>query len=580
MVKKDIDVADHDEVESTFPHDDSDVDAEQEKQYDQHFWPNNDMPQGYSFKSKKQPFRKSLDNIKISFKRGSRKKINEIEVTVKSVKTNNGTNPEIDVEIFKEKENERGNAILRFYGPNNKKEQTLLVSKSKKHDFKFVKIIAEEVMKPLIDTFISGEGWTTLMIELPKEKRTEQFECTRCAKTFVTDTNLGSHMKKFHENVDKKLKENKNTSKVEIVNTDTAEDMNLDVLFESAPLVAPLPKSVQPLVNFDDVQYLAPGDGACAAHCASIWLFRDTKFGPKLRGVMCNHMADRWDFYKEKVSFPYERKVGVQGKVVKFQEGQEKDFLSFLRSEDAPYLWVDSEDIQVIANLYQISIKVISIKDDDDPNPTVNFVGPDPEMEAFRFIPPGKVPEMVLLHYGQKHYNLIISSQSDFIKKCVGSDQSFQENKKVLNVDTEKMDVDEDSDMQLKYNDLIDKYKESQDIIKQLKKRIDALEKKEVLQNLQVNNAFEKTKSKDKLTENEAMHVECTICKIRFPSKTELSQHASSCGKRDFSCSLCELAFGNKEVLKYHNDVIHGEEFNCELCSFQTNDQKKIRETH
>ena len=53
--------------------------------------------------------------------------------------------PELDIEITKNKES--GVAVLKFYGPNSKTgECTLMINKSKKHNVKFVKILAEEVM--------------------------------------------------------------------------------------------------------------------------------------------------------------------------------------------------------------------------------------------------------------------------------------------------------------------------------------------------------------------------------------------------------------------------------------------------
>jgi len=37
-----------DEIESTFAHDNSDVENDREKHYDEHFWPNSDAPHGFS----------------------------------------------------------------------------------------------------------------------------------------------------------------------------------------------------------------------------------------------------------------------------------------------------------------------------------------------------------------------------------------------------------------------------------------------------------------------------------------------------------------------------------------------------
>ena len=61
---------------------------------------------------------------------------------------------EYEVEISKEKD--KGVAVLKLFGPNGKKEHTIMINKSKKHDVKFVEILAMEIMKPLLDKFENG----------------------------------------------------------------------------------------------------------------------------------------------------------------------------------------------------------------------------------------------------------------------------------------------------------------------------------------------------------------------------------------------------------------------------------------
>ena len=58
---------------------------------------------------------------------------------------------EMDIELSKDKD--RGLAVLKIYGPNSKKECTIMINKSKKHDVKYVKILSLEVIKPLLDSF-------------------------------------------------------------------------------------------------------------------------------------------------------------------------------------------------------------------------------------------------------------------------------------------------------------------------------------------------------------------------------------------------------------------------------------------
>ena len=142
------------------------------------------------------------------------------------------------------------------------------------------------------------------------------------------------------------------------------------------------------------------------------------------------HIADRWGYYKNKIVFPYKREVGVKGNWAIFQES--KDFLNFISNDpEAAFLWTDSEDIHAIANLYQIEIKVITISNDDDPDPRTNTIGPDPELESFAVLPAGKVPNMVLIHYDGCHFNLLVPRTSRLVMGTVHDDLEENTNENI-----------------------------------------------------------------------------------------------------------------------------------------------------
>ena len=56
---------------------------------------------------------------------------------------------EYEVEIIKGKD--RGNALLKIFGPNNKKDCTIQISKVKKNDVKFAEILRILLKNFLID---------------------------------------------------------------------------------------------------------------------------------------------------------------------------------------------------------------------------------------------------------------------------------------------------------------------------------------------------------------------------------------------------------------------------------------------
>ena len=97
---------------------------------------------------------------------------------------------EYEVEISKEKD--KGVAVLKLFGPNGKKEHTIMINQSRKHDVKFVEILAMEIIKPLLDKFENGEGWKNLLKSHPA------LTCNICNKTLCTEKNLKNHMGKIH----------------------------------------------------------------------------------------------------------------------------------------------------------------------------------------------------------------------------------------------------------------------------------------------------------------------------------------------------------------------------------------------
>ena len=73
-------------------------------------------------------------------------------------------------------------------------------------------------------------------------------------------------------------------------------------------------------------------------------------------------------------------------------------------------------DLCVIADMYQIIIKVITTKGSGDKNPTVNWINADENMKKFAELQNVKQEDMVLLHDHDSHFNLIVSKDSDLAK--------------------------------------------------------------------------------------------------------------------------------------------------------------------
>jgi hypothetical protein len=133
-------------------------------------------------------------------------------------------------------------------------------------------------------------------------------------------------------------------------------------VIESVPNIREIPKNCKHLVNKDDQLYVVPGDGACGPNCGAAFLFEDEVFGPKLRQRMNHFFADHWYQnyqYLTQCSPGYPFRRQVKGKEEKFTDPEE--LIKYLKSsDDAMYMWSDSEDFKVLADLYQMRIKIIT----------------------------------------------------------------------------------------------------------------------------------------------------------------------------------------------------------------------------
>ena len=100
--------------------------------YKENFWPaEQDAPKGYTFKGKHKLLTYAVGKSKITLKKGIEKEINNIEFKVLDNRAIGGAT-QVTVEMT-DKEG-RGNSIIDFWGPNKRKECTVMVKKSRELD--------------------------------------------------------------------------------------------------------------------------------------------------------------------------------------------------------------------------------------------------------------------------------------------------------------------------------------------------------------------------------------------------------------------------------------------------------------
>ena len=176
------------------------------KDYSENIWTNNDGKiDGYTFKGKR-VFGKALVGLKSIMVKGKQNEIGNVEFTALDTRKQ-GVGFEIDVEIISNKN--RGVAVLKIYGPKDdiKKDNTVTVSKSKGSDSKFVILLAEKVVMPLMDRFLSGElGIPALSLDTNTEEsgtEPKQFKCSFCEKICKSAKGLKTHTTKMHIEIQK-----------------------------------------------------------------------------------------------------------------------------------------------------------------------------------------------------------------------------------------------------------------------------------------------------------------------------------------------------------------------------------------
>ena len=383
---------------------------------------------------------------------------------------------------------------------------------------------------------------------------------------------------------------------------------------ERVPNIKEIPNNCKELVDDNDVMYVVPGNGACAPNSAAALLFGDEVFGPKLRGRMNKHMAKYFYTRYQNITqcspgHPFIRKL-AGGEV--FFDNPEKliDFLT--KSQDAELMWCDSEDLAIISDLYQIKIKVITSKGENDKNPTVNWIHPDKTMKEFAELKKVDLGEMVLFHENDCHFNLIISKDSDLATmgslshrfKIGPKEQMNEEEKDITN---DKMDEDKDKvdvkELEKELKKVKENQRKAQNYYIQCEKELrNKTEEVEILK-IEIKDLKELLILKDKIIEkDEVKEIEkCKKCDFKTNNSALLRKHQENVHesqnfKKMEQFTKCDVRAENKESLKKHLDQAHEspskfkdtnsteEIIKCSRCDFLTNSKewmgKHVRLVH
>ena len=360
--------------------------------------------------------------------------------------------------------------------------------------------------------------------------------------------------------------------------------LSLKSVHKKFPNIKPVPKNCAHLVKNDDVVYVVPGNGACGPNCASAFLFEDEMFGDNLRRKMNQFMATHWKRRYQHITqcspgHPFVRKLG--GEEVRFTDP--KKLVEFLMtSEKADRMWSDSEDLSVISDLYQLKIKVITTKGENDNNPTINEIFPCEDLKEFAELRNVELNQMVLLHEDESHFNLIVSKESNLAKlgnlsyrTNVGSFKDDQdiviregnaEKLEVIELEDEKDSIKDMEKMkieikQLKENKIVleKEYAKCEQLLK-LKTEEAAklsIELQDLKQIISLEGELKKnlslTETKQSVADEDEYN--CTECCFQGTSKKELDNHITL--KHRIVCRNCGEELLTKSDLMYHRKNKH-----------------------
>ena len=131
------------------------VDNEEAKSvYKENFWPAKpEEPKGFTFKGKSKMMGYVTEKAKTVLNKGSENEIGKIKFKVLDSKKIGASN-QVTVEVADSEG--RGISIVDFWGPNKRKECTIMIKKTRDHEERFVKILAKQIIQPMLDCLISG----------------------------------------------------------------------------------------------------------------------------------------------------------------------------------------------------------------------------------------------------------------------------------------------------------------------------------------------------------------------------------------------------------------------------------------
>ena len=235
------------------------------------------------------------------------------------------------------------------------------------------------------------------------------------------------------------------------------------------PKLRKLPIAVQCL-NPNSLEYVAEGNGACCVNCVAMWIFMDEiEMGPQTSRDLNTFIASHRGHFQPLLEFPMDIVIGVGGKVIRFEKGEEDSFFNMLvSSQEMSFMWRNGFDLQALTDMTNMPIEVTLFDTETNTVENVQTFQPTPNFPWSENDPTKPTNQkfhrkiMKLLNYKNMHFNLIIDENDEIVKMLVPDEKTQQHVKQIEPENGESVQIKE----------LTDKLKIAEKYSKELKEKL------------------------------------------------------------------------------------------------------------
>ena len=113
-------------------------------------------------------------------------------------------------------------------------------------------------------------------------------------------------------------------------------------------------------------RYQIRPDGGCLQSSFAVHAFNDQEKGLDVRRDLNQHIVDNFDYYKEKISWPFVEVVGVGDNSETVTATTDDEMIELLKSEKSLLLYSNSHDVAALANFYNITVNIFCYSKSSD----------------------------------------------------------------------------------------------------------------------------------------------------------------------------------------------------------------------